>query len=40
MVTIYNFWKFRGLSDESVNSVTASSYSIAPSLDYPGAKKK
>ena len=32
------FWKPKGLSDEPINSVTASDYSIAPSLDYLGAK--
>ena len=32
------FWKSKGLSDESINSVAASNYSITPSLDYLGAK--
>ena len=32
------FWKSRGLSDEKINSVTASNYMITPSLDYLDAK--
>ena len=34
------FWKSRGLSDERINSITASNYMITPSLDYLGAKIK
>ena len=34
------FWKSKGLSDEKINSITASNYSITPSLDYLGAKSK
>ena len=32
------FWKAKGLSDETNNSITESNYSITPSLDYLGAK--
>ena len=32
------FWRPKGLSDEMINSVTASNYSINPSLNYLGAK--
>ena len=32
------FWKSKWLSDETINSITASNYSISPSLDYFGAK--
>ena len=32
------FWKPTGLSDGRINSITASNYSITPSLDYLGAK--
>ena len=28
------FWKSKGLSDERVNSITASNYSITPQLSY------
>ena len=33
-----SFWKFKGLSDERINSITASNYSITPELSYYGAK--
>ena len=32
------FWKSKGLSDESINSVTASNSSITPELSYYGSK--
>ena len=32
------FLKSKGLSDERINSITVSNYSITPSLDYRGAK--
>ena len=32
------FWKSKGLPDESINCITASNYSITPSLDYLGTK--
>ena len=32
------FWKSKGLYDERINSITASSYSITPSLNYLGTK--
>ena len=32
------FWKSKGLSDERINSVTASNYSINPELSYYGSK--
>ena len=32
------FWKFKGLSDERVNSTTASNYSITQELSYYGSK--
>ena len=32
------FWKSKGLSDERVNSLTASYYSINPNLSYYGNK--
>ena len=32
------FWKSKGLSDERINSVTASNYSITPELSYYGSK--
>ena len=32
------FWKSMGLSDERINSVTASNYSITPELSYSGGK--
>ena len=33
-----NFWKSKGLSDEKINSITASNYSITPELGYSGNK--
>ena len=32
------FWKSMGLSDEKINSITASNYSITPELSYSGGK--
>ena len=32
------FWKSKGLFDERINSITASNYSITPSLEYLGVK--
>ena len=32
------FWKFKGLSDERINSITASNYSITPRLSCYGSK--
>ena len=32
------FWKSKGLSDERINSVTSSKYSITPKLSYYGCK--
>ena len=32
------FWKFKGLSDERINSVISSKYSITPKLSYYGSK--
>ena len=32
------FWKSKDLSDERINSITASSYSITPELSYYGSK--
>ena len=32
------FWKSKGLSDERINSITASDYSITPELSYYGSK--
>ena len=34
----YNFWKSKGLSDEMINSITTSSYSITPELSHYGTK--
>ena len=34
------FWKSKGLSDEHINSITASNYSITPELSYCGSKIK
>ena len=31
-------WKSKGLSDEKINSITTSNYSITPELSYPGTK--
>ena len=32
------FWKSKGLSDERINSITASNYSITPELNHYGIK--
>ena len=32
------FWKSKGLSDEMINSITTSNYSITPELSYYGSK--
>ena len=32
------FWKSKGFSDEKINSITASNYSITPELSYYGSK--
>ena len=32
------FWKSKGLSDERINFITASNYSITPELSYYGTK--
>ena len=34
------FWKSKGLSDERLNSITASSYSITPELSFYGTKTR
>ena len=35
----YNyFWESKGLSDERINSITASNYSVTPELSYYGSK--
>ena len=34
------FWKSKGLSDERINSVTASNYSITPELRHHGTKAR
>ena len=34
------FWKSKGLSDEKINSITASNYSITPELSYYGTKAR
>ena len=34
------FWKSKGLSEERINSVTASNYTITPELSYYGTKTK
>ena len=34
------FWKSKGLSDERINSVTTSNYSIIPELSHHGTKTK
>ena len=33
-------WKFQGLSDEGINSVTASTYKVTPQLSYYGTKTR
>ena len=32
------FWKSKGLSDERINCITVSNYSITPKLSYYGSK--
>ena len=34
------YWKSKGLSDERINSITASSYKITPELSYYGTKTR
>ena len=34
------FWKFIGLSDERINSITAFNYSIIPKLSFYGTKTR
>ena len=34
------FWKSKGLSDERINSITTSNYSIIPELSYYGTKAR
>ena len=34
------FWKSKGLSDERINSITTSNYSITPELSYYGSKTR
>ena len=34
------FWKSKGLSDESLDSITASNYKITPELSFYGTKTK
>ena len=34
------FWKSKGLSDERINSVTTSNYSITPELSHYGTKTR
>ena len=34
------FWKSKGFSDETINSITASTYSITPELNYYGSKTR
>ena len=34
------YWKSKGLSDERINSITASIYSVTPFLDYYGIKQE
>ena len=35
-----HFWKSKGLSDETINSITISNYSITPELSHYGTKAK
>ena len=35
-----DFWKSKGLSDERINSITASNYSITPELSHYGTKTR
>ena len=34
------YWQFKGLSDERINSITTSNYSVTPFLDYHGTKTR
>ena len=34
------YWQSKGLSDERINSITASNYSVTPFLDYQGTKTR
>ena len=34
------YWQSKGLSDERINSITASNYSVTPFLDYYGTKTR
>ena len=34
------YWKSKGLSDEGINSIKTSNYSVIPYLDYSGTKIK
>ena len=34
------YWRSKGLSDERINSITASNYSVTPFLDYYGTKTR
>ena len=34
------YWQSKGLSDERINSITASNYKITPFLDYYGTKTR
>ena len=34
------FWKSKGLSDERINSITTSQYSITPELSHYGTKAR
>ena len=34
------YWKSKGLSDERINSITASSYKVTPQLNYYGTKTR
>ena len=34
------YWQSKGLSDERIDSITASNYSVTPFLDYRGTKTR
>ena len=34
------YWKSKGLSDQRINSITASSYKVTPQLSYYGTKTR
>ena len=34
------YWKLKGLSDERINSITASTYKVTPELSYYGTKTR